>query len=312
MNILLKHRLFNPIAVYICIVYKKLCHPRAGTGRGTLIMMNKILTTAVLFLFVQSAIAQKGIDNLIQTEKDFAAYSVTHSTKEAFQKFIDSSSIMFDNGKPITAIEFWEKREKNAGVLNWWPQYAEISASDSFGYTTGSWTFQPSAKDTIVARGQYLTVWHINKNGEWKFLVDLGVSNTVSNAIQEVKVINMGKYPAEVKYVTHVSSLILAEEHFNESLGLDQSKAYHSYVSAQSILNRNGSLPAVRIADQRAMIDSTPSGITYEMNGWGVSTVLDMGYTYGTTTIKEKTENYLRIWRHEKEGWKIAVEVLRY
>ena len=74
---------------------------------------------------------------MIQAEKDFAAYSVAHSTKEAFLEYIDSSSMMFDNGEPVKAIEFWNKREKKPGVLNWRPQYAEISASGDFGYTTG-------------------------------------------------------------------------------------------------------------------------------------------------------------------------------
>jgi hypothetical protein len=275
-------------------------------------MMNKILTAAVLFLFVQTTNAQKGIENLIQAEKDFAAYSVAHSTKEAFQKFIDSNSIMFDNEKPITAIEFWEKREKNAGVLNWWPQYAEISASGDFGYTTGPWTFQQTKNDTIVARGQYTTVWYINKNGEWKFLVDLGVSNTPANTSKEINIISKVKYPAEQKFVPHVSSLILAEDNFNESLGQDKSKAYNNTISEQSVLNRNGFLPAVIAANQRVMIDSTPSFIKYEKNGWDSSPVLDMGYTYGTSIINGKMENYLRIWRHEKDGWMIAVEVLRY
>ena len=37
-----------------------------------------------------------------------------------------------------------------------------------------------------------------------------------------------------------------------------------------------------------------------------------MGYTYGTAIINGKTENYFRIWRNEKAGWRIALEVLRY
>src|SRR5882724_4477366 len=107
-------------------------------------MKNKILTTAVLFLLVRSAIAQKGIENLIQAEKNFAAYSVGHSTKEAFLQFMDSNSIVFDKGKAVHGIELWEKKVKNSGVLNWWPLYAGISASGDLGYTTGPWTYQSS------------------------------------------------------------------------------------------------------------------------------------------------------------------------
>jgi ketosteroid isomerase-like protein len=273
-------------------------------------MMNKILTTAVLFLFVQSAIAQKGIDNLIQAEKDFAAYSVAHSTKEAFQKFIDSNSIMFDNGKPFKAIAFWEKKEKNAGVLNWWPQYAEISASDDFGYTTGPWTFQPTKTDTVVARGQYITVWRINKNGEWKFLVDLGVSNTPANSIEDIRIIDTPKEPET--YLGNLHPLAAAESDFNQMLAKEKAKAYKTWLSGESILTRNGFLPAATSAERRNIIDSTPAAIKYTMDGSGISIIPDMGYTYGTTVINGKTENYLHIWRRENSGWKIAVEVLRY
>src|SRR6266404_3303128 len=100
-------------------------------------MKNKIFATAVLFLLVGSAIAQNGIGNLIQAEKNFAAYSVANNTKDAFLRFADSAGIVFDNGKPVNAIEIWTRREKRPGKLNWWPAYAEIASSGDFGYTTG-------------------------------------------------------------------------------------------------------------------------------------------------------------------------------
>ena len=99
--------------------------------------MNKILNTVFLYFLGQPLIAQKGIDNLIRAEKDFAAYSVTHSTKEAFLEYMDSSSILFDEGKSVKGIEFWNKREKKSTVLKWRPLYASIAGSGDFGYTTG-------------------------------------------------------------------------------------------------------------------------------------------------------------------------------
>jgi ketosteroid isomerase-like protein len=272
-------------------------------------MKRAIIIIIAIFFFVQQADAQKGIDNLIQAEKDFAAYSVAHSTKEAFLKVMDSSSMMFDNGKPVKGIEFWNKREKNSAVLNWWPQYAEISASGDFGYTTGPWTFQPSKNDSVVARGQYITVWHLDKNGEWKFLADLGVNNTPVNLSNEIKKIVA---PKERSKPTKRSSLVSAEEKFIELSKHDKYGAYRKYLSNESILNRNGFLPASKQQEQRVVIDSTSSLIQYIKEGWGISRVLDMGYTYGTTIINGKTENYLRIWRNEETGWKLAVEVLRY
>jgi ketosteroid isomerase-like protein len=274
--------------------------------------MKKIITTIIYFLFGLSVIAQKGIDGLIQAEKNFAAYSVAHSTKEAFLQFSDSNSLMFDNGKAVKGIEFWMNKEKNSGVLNWWPQYAEISASGDFGYTTGPWTFQPSAKDTIVARGQYTTVWHINKNREWKFLADLGISNTQADSAEDIIRINAAKQSEISKVTPHIFPIVAAENDFLELFAKNKSKAYKKYLSNESILNRNGYLPAVSGAGRHKFIKSTSSFDKYTMEGWGLSPVPDMGYTYGTTISNGKSENYLHIWRKEGSGWKIAVEVLRY
>ena len=73
--------------------------------------MNKTNITAILLLSGISAFSQERVNDLIKAEKDFAAYSVAHSTKEAFEAFIDSNSIMFDNGKVVKAIDFWAKRQ---------------------------------------------------------------------------------------------------------------------------------------------------------------------------------------------------------
>ncbi|HEY6064108.1 MAG TPA: hypothetical protein VIV35_10895, partial [Chitinophagaceae bacterium] len=227
-------------------------------------------------------------------------------------KFIDSNSIMFDKGRPMKAIYFWNSREKRPGVLDWHPQYAEISESGDFGYTTGPWTFRASPKDSVEARGQYSTVWYLNKNGEWKFLVDFGIDNTQPGSDEEI-IIDTPKEPENTKEIPRKDSLIAAENSFNKLMGKNKDKAYKTWLSSKSILTRNGFLPAANSADRKIIIDSTPPGLMFSMNGKGISAVPDMGYTYGSViSINGKPENYLHIWRREKSGWKIAVEVLRY
>jgi hypothetical protein len=273
--------------------------------------MNKTIITAILCFLGRSAIAQKGIEGLIKAEKDFAAYSVAHSTKEAFEQFIDSSSIMFDEGIPVSAMEFWNKREKRPGVLNWHPQYAEISASGDFGYTTGPWTFQNSIKDTVVARGQYATVWRLNAKGEWKFAVDFGIDNTQYGSKEE-KIIDAPKETDNAKTMSAISPLVAVDHGFNQLLEQNKSRAYQEYLSRESVLLRNGSLPAATEALRMTLILLTPDSVKYKTSGWGISPVPDMGYTYGTATIGDKPHNYMRIWRREKQGWRMALEVFRY
>jgi hypothetical protein len=64
--------------------------------------------------------------------------------------------------------------------------------------------------------------------------------------------------------------------------------------------------------EQQVIIDSTSSSILFTMAGWLVSPDRDMGFTYGTAVLNDKKDSYQRIWRRGKDGWKIALEVLRY
>ena len=271
--------------------------------------MNKTINTAVFLLMMYPAFAQTGIGSMVKAEKDFAAFSVAHSTKEAFLQYIDSNSIMFDNGIPVKAIEFWNKREKNSGVLNWYPQFAEISASGDFGYTTGPWTYNNKGNDTVIARGQYATVWKLNEKGEWKFLVDLGIDNVQVNNGPE-RIITVQK--ERELYTGNLHPLRAAENDFNNTYTKNRSKSYMKWLSAESILLRNGALPASAAGERKVLIDSTPPNLAFATKGMGVSSAQDMGYTYGSVNVKGKPENYFRIWRREKTGWKIAVDLFRY
>ena len=266
-----------------------------------------------LFLFVffsLEAIAQKNIDGLVQAEKRFAAHAVSVNTKDAFLAFLDSNGVVFENGAAVNGIQTWSKKEKRPGILNWHPQFAEIAGSNDFGYTTGPWTFQPkSISDSVVARGQYITVWHLDKKGEWKFLVDLGTGNlpsTDSSDVQKIDVPKISRQPI------NLLSLVKAEEKFIKAFGKNRSRAYRQFLSVHSILNRNGSLPATTATTQETLIQQTPSNLRFSIAHSGIARSGDLGFVYGSVVLSGKKENYLRIWRSEKDGWKIALEVLKY
>jgi len=271
--------------------------------------MNKIFLLLLLLVSPALLHAQKSIDGLINAEKNFAEYSVANGTKDAFLNFADKEGIVFDQGKAVNAIETWNKREKRPGVLKWYPQFAEIASSNDFGYTTGPWTFKLNASnDTIAARGQYTTVWHIDSNGEWKFLVDLGVGNTPKILATSLKTITAKKIRSNVD--TH--NLLEAEQDFIALYKNDRSGAYKKYLSNQSIVNRNGQLPETNKKDQAKVIENSPGNIEFTVVGSGIASSGDMAYVYGNTMLTSKQENFLHIWRKEKGAWKIVLEVLRY
>jgi len=273
--------------------------------------MKQVAVIFFSFLITINSFAQKNIDGLIQAEKNFAAYSVANSTKEAFLKFLDTYGVVFDNGKAVNGIESWSKREKRPGVLNWVPVYAEIAASEDFGYTTGPWTFQPTTiHDSVMARGQYTTIWHKDDKGEWKFLVDLGTNNNpapVDNSLHKIERTNTDFKSGDQ------SSIINAEKDFIKAVNKSKEGAYKKYMSTFfSLLKRNNAEPASTEEAYIKIWDSTPDSISYAISGSGIASSGDLGYIYGITIIAGKTDNYFRIWRKEKQGWKIALEVLRY
>ena len=266
--------------------------------------MKKLLIAGLTISLCLQLHAQKTIDGLVAAERAFAQYALDKNVKQAFLQFADSTGLQFAEGKPIKSTELWAKREENKTVLKWQPQFAEIAASGDLGYTTGPWTFQNTATDTIAGRGQYTTVWHAAENGEWKFLVDFGHSHS-SSLINPAKDVTKVKAPKKNKATQ--KSLIEAQEAFKLLASINPQAAYQKYLSRQSILNFNGKLPITNTFDQLSPFNDITGGVSFNIQGSGIASSGDMGYVYGATTYKEKTDNYLHIWRHEKNGWKLAV-----
>lgn len=261
--------------------------------------------------------AQWVIDSLIQAERNFAAHAESHSVKEAFLAFADSSSWMFVEGKAIKAIDFWTKREKNKTLLKWRPAFAEISRLGDMGYTTGPWSYQEKPGDPVLARGNYSTVWYKDQNGEWKFLVDLGNDGSPEindSTCRKDDNTDPGYYPSTLQEMLKAENrLISTTSHYNHN-GETRMNWYREFFSKSSwtILNRNERKPAFDTDNYFGAIESIPAEIHYTILHSGISSSNDLGYVFGTTLINGTSENYLRIWRAERKGWKLALEVLRY
>ena len=265
--------------------------------------MKKLLLFIISSCVIKSY-GQKSIGELIHAEKSFAAYSFEHGTKAAFLKFLDSSGIIFDQGKPVNGIQSWKKREARPGVLNWYPTTAEVAASGDFGYTTGPWTFQPTLNDSVVARGEFSTIWHKTKNGQWKFLVDLGVTNTPQKNDTSIW---RKTYPHNQKKGS-IKSMLEAEKKFIGTVERSADTAYNEFMGIQYRLNRNGTIALEGVRKAEGFQKQMQSIVL----GSGIASSGDLGYVYGITTINGKKDNYLRVWRNQENGWKIALEVLRY
>jgi ketosteroid isomerase-like protein len=255
-------------------------------------------------------LGQRSVDGMIKTEKNFADTSLLVSTKKAFIKYIDPEGIVFDKGKPVNGYEFYKNHDRITGILTWEPEYAEISSSNDFGYTTGPWKYyENTPKENPIAQGQFITVWHITNDGSWKFLIDFGISYSKQahkTSLQKVYTKNIKSKNKEEQ------TLRESEEDFIEAYYKKGAKAYKDFLSENSRLNYKDFLPAITSNQRKNLLDSLPGNIQYTIAGSGESPNHDLGYVYGTEKINDKEDGYLRIWRKEKEDWKIAVEVLHF
>jgi hypothetical protein len=260
----------------------------------------------LVFVISARAYTQRSIDSMIQTERNFANTARVLSTRDAFIKYVDSSGIVYERGKPVNGLESYTKREKNPGILTWEPEYAEIAATNDFGYTTGPWKYYASSvNENAVANGYFITVWHLTNNG-WKFLIDFGI--TCSE--QKNKVTLAKKKAAESQMKGNEQMIADAETKFIQAYTAQGAAAYNTFLSSESRINYSGFLPATNAADKKALLDSLPRNISYTVLGSGVAPGTDLGYVYGSALMNDKQDGYLRIWRKERDGWKIAVEVL--
>jgi ketosteroid isomerase-like protein len=120
------------------------------------------------------------IDELMQVDRDFAQLCVEKGASESFLTYIDDSCVILrPNRLPVKGREKITEMYSNPDTsmtLNWEPLYADISSSGDLGYTYGIYTIEMDSPEgtTVTKEGTYATIWKKDKDGKWKFVLDIG------------------------------------------------------------------------------------------------------------------------------------------
>jgi ketosteroid isomerase-like protein len=115
---------------------------------------------------------------LLRTDAEFSQYARAHGIGEAFVRYADEGATMMPAGQnPVTGAEAIRAQfaDLPAGAtLTWKPFRAE--ASGELGYTLGTYEYRAPDKDgkPSVRYGKYCSVWKKQKDGSWKWVVDIG------------------------------------------------------------------------------------------------------------------------------------------
>lgn len=268
---------------------------------------NSLLLTAIILTTLTQA--QTPFEQLVNAENKFEKECLELGIKGGFLKNMDSSAIAFTKGSLEEAKKFWLSLPDFAGIYTWAPDYAEASLSGDWGYTTGAVEYRDSSiNDRPSSYNQYTTVWHKNKNGEWKYLVDIGNSHgpvKIDRIAEEMKVKKVA-----ARNLSKQTILNLEKEYF-QLFQNNTAQAINKYYSKSVLFNFSGK-PLTTSADSiLSFYKPVASDIKFAPVDIRISPHGDMAAVSGYIIYQNQKKHYLRIWRNETVGWKIALEVAK-
>lgn len=272
--------------------------------------MLHILRYTILCMFIHQATAASAQlqpdTNVEMAELAFARKAKETNTRTAFLAYLDSSGVIFNGGRVINGMRVWQRAPEEGPSLLWHPATSMMSKGQDLGFTTGPFEVR-SKQDSLLGCGQYTTVWRRNSAGDWKVLADLGIGYTNSAfSKQTLSTPLLSLIPGDAADDIHAIDSI-----FNLTLNRDGIKAYNKKFCKNAILNKDGDQPVQSDAQIISALSPTPKDFQFIPIGWGIAISHDLAYVYGQTKNGSATENYLRIWGHTAEGWKIVLQVVK-
>ena len=300
--------------------------------------MKKNICLTLLLGFIATGFAQQpqqrpasqsqesDLQAMVETERAFAKMSQDQGTRPAFVAFIAEDGILFRptavKGKEWMAAHPLPPTDKRP-LLSWYPTLAGMARAGDMGYTTGPWEYKSDIHDAQpVAWGNFLTVWKRQADGQWKFAIDLGISNpqpTDTAAQWELPPNYKPGARARVAQVeTEAAELRARDQQFSSVSALRGAKtAFDSFVAADVRLLREEKFPFIGKTAAVTALPASSSISTWEPAFADVSRSGDLGYSYGTYRIASKepspvileSGNYYRIWKKEGGVWLVLFDL---
>ncbi len=278
--------------------------------------------TSKYFLFILLFISQinsqeKKMDvyqtgmKLIKAEYAFAEATKNSTMRDGFLKFISDDGILFRPG-PVNGKEFLEKSEATSGLLLWYPTTSFISSSGDLGVNSGPWNFKKTAEEESIAFGQFLTVWEKQPDGNWKFLIDVGIGHPKPEEVKEGIENSVVIDKPEKENTKNYNNILEIEKNF---ISASTNENYKSIINDETTFLRNNRLPINNEITEQFL--SQLIGITkWETLGGKSSAANDVAYTYGKGTALDYDMNpvyefyYLHVWLNNKGSWKLLYNVV--
>jgi len=279
-------------------------------------MINKLICTLVAATFTFGAYAQRSdgsTKSLVKAEEEFAASAAKDGVKSAFTAYSANDALVF-RPNPVNAKTFYATQPDDKN-LHWAPDYARVSRSGDWGFTSGNYTLDGETK----TYGQYLSVWKAN-NGKWELVVDLGTTNhkplhAAAPQFIEPKDYFKPKFGNAKQRAAEKDIIITTEKTLNATLKSYGVAAYGGFLNHDARVVFPGYETVIGKDKIIAFYNSMVSKMSLRTIGADKSIGGDLAYTYGVAAIDYKTDlresfNYVFIYERQADySWNLIQQI---
>jgi len=270
----------------------------------------------------QQQSAKDDLAQMVATERAFSRLSEEKGTRDAFAAFIADDGILF-RPRAVLGKKWMQEHplppSKNRPLLTWEPIFAAISGSGDLGYTTGPWQYKTDIKDAKAsAFGNFMTVWKKQADGDWKFVLDLGISNPEPKTILKPQFSEQSTTNFKAIDVKKARLALLNQERefSRASTDLGAAAAFLLKADFDVRVYRENQMPFVGRSAAGGSMPASSLVWTWAPAFADVSRAGDLGYSYGTYEVRDKktnaiTEsgNYARVWKNVAGMWRVVIDV---
>lgn len=266
----------------------------------------------IIFAFASMASAQSAVQKLVDAEHAFAKLAAEKGTKAAFLANMAEGAVVFEPER-TDARSVWEKRAESKSLLSWAPNFADISSDGKIGYTTGNWEYRPKGKDgTPVAFGDFITIWKLQPDGNYKWVVDIGTTHGRPSKYSTDWL--TGKYNSKTKSNLRQLNFAIADFiDLSKRSGL--AAAYKKYAGEDIRSYREGESPKLgKSAVTKGLANDTRKiTIDADEKPVGNSDLVYILTGYSSTGTGDEVENgnLLQIWKFSKGKWWLVLDILK-
>jgi len=254
---------------------------------------------------------------LVQNEQAFAAAVAARGMRDGFLEYLADDGVLFVPGA-INGKEHYEASPQRSAQLAWVPGYAEIASGGDLGYSTGPWEWREDSAAEIGIWGQYVTIWKLQPDSTWKFVLDIGVAHEAhqsSPASPAVRVLDLPDDHESVNLDLARADLIRVERSFSAASASEGLvAAYLSRITDDVRYLRMGEYAQRGVSAITTALSLIDGVWRWEPTYADVARYGDLGYTYGVSQLDlagaSVRYSYMRIWRRDESGqWKLALDV---